>query len=304
MALLAGVLAAVFGDPLFTGQWYFIGDQKERRLHPRLHRVLIFDIGGVSRGFRLDPQPRLRAGGGRLDGAASRRRRGRARLGLPSGSCCRERCCGISSAWILISNAANLAIFTSGRLTEGAPPLIPGGESTPVDVVANALPQALVLTAIVIGFGLFAFTLVLIFRAWTELGTLDHDEMRLAEPREDGKNEAGSSRFPSPSPSPVAVAAFSRARLPYGALDSASWGGAGASAVGDPAHRRRVGRGRSGRANGHLASALRDHAGGGPPVGGDGRRDRRDRPCRRGLRAGGTSTNGWRTLAITRSTTC
>ncbi|ROU03728.1 Na+/H+ antiporter subunit C [Histidinibacterium lentulum] len=88
---------------------------------------------------------------------------------------------------ILISNAANLVIFTSGRLTEGAPPLIPGSESAPLTVVANALPQALVLTAIVIGFGLFAFALVLIFRAWTELKTLEHDEMRLAEPREDGK---------------------------------------------------------------------------------------------------------------------
>jgi energy-converting hydrogenase Eha subunit H len=53
-----------------------------------------------------------------------------------------------------------------------------------VGVVANALPQALVLTAIVIGFGLFAFALVLAFRAYhTTLGTLDTDEMRLAEPR-------------------------------------------------------------------------------------------------------------------------
>jgi multicomponent Na+:H+ antiporter subunit C len=50
-------------------------------------------------------------------------------------------------------------------------------------VVANALPQALVLTAIVIGFGLFAFALVLAFRAYSDLGTLDSDEMRLAEPK-------------------------------------------------------------------------------------------------------------------------
>lgn len=88
---------------------------------------------------------------------------------------------------ILISNAANLVIFTGGRLTEGAPPLIPAGADAPIGIVANALPQALVLTAIVIGFGLFAFALVLIFRAWTELGTLEHDEMRVAEPREDGE---------------------------------------------------------------------------------------------------------------------
>ena len=86
---------------------------------------------------------------------------------------------------VLISNAANLTIFTSGRLTEGAPPLIPPGADAPIGLVANALPQALVLTAIVIGFGLFAFALILVFRAYTTLGTLNSDEMRVAEPRED-----------------------------------------------------------------------------------------------------------------------
>ena len=84
---------------------------------------------------------------------------------------------------VLISNAANLIIFTAGRLTEGAPPLIAEGALAPDGPVANALPQALVLTAIVIGFGLFAFALVLVFRAYTTLGTLDSDEMRSAEPR-------------------------------------------------------------------------------------------------------------------------
>ena len=84
---------------------------------------------------------------------------------------------------VLISNAANLTIFLAGRLTEGAPALISEGSDAPADLVANALPQALVLTAIVIGFGLFAFAIVLVFRAWNALGTLDPDEMRLAEPR-------------------------------------------------------------------------------------------------------------------------
>ncbi|MEM8788213.1 MAG: Na+/H+ antiporter subunit C [Pseudomonadota bacterium] len=87
---------------------------------------------------------------------------------------------------VLISNAANLTIFTAGRLTEGKPPLIEIGAEAPEGVVANALPQALVLTAIVIGFGLFAFALVLMFRAYTTLGTLDSDEMRVAEPRQEG----------------------------------------------------------------------------------------------------------------------
>ncbi|MEL6167683.1 MAG: Na+/H+ antiporter subunit C [Pseudomonadota bacterium] len=83
---------------------------------------------------------------------------------------------------VLISNAANLVIFTAGRLTAGAPPLIPEGSDAPLGLVANSLPQALVLTAIVIGFGLFAFAVVLVFRAWTALGTLNADDMRLAEP--------------------------------------------------------------------------------------------------------------------------
>jgi multicomponent Na+:H+ antiporter subunit C len=85
---------------------------------------------------------------------------------------------------ILISNAANLTIFTAGRLTPGAPALVPEGADFPDGVVANALPQALVLTAIVIGFGLFAFALVLAFRAYQSLGTLKVDDMRIAEPKE------------------------------------------------------------------------------------------------------------------------
>ena len=89
---------------------------------------------------------------------------------------------------ILISNAANLTIFTAGRLTEGKPPLVPEGAMAPVGDVANALPQALVLTAIVIGFGLFAFALVLMFRAYTSLGTLYSDDMRVAEPRKESEH--------------------------------------------------------------------------------------------------------------------
>ena len=85
---------------------------------------------------------------------------------------------------ILISNAANLVIFASGRLTPQSPPLIPEGADAPVELVANALPQALVLTAIVIGFGLFAFALTLVYRTYQNLGTLNSDEMRLAEPLE------------------------------------------------------------------------------------------------------------------------
>ena len=88
---------------------------------------------------------------------------------------------------VLISNAANLVIFAAGGMVRGAPALIPEGEDAPLGLVANALPQALVLTAIVIGFGLFAFALALVFRAYAALGTVDVEEMRLAEPREESR---------------------------------------------------------------------------------------------------------------------
>lgn len=84
----------------------------------------------------------------------------------------------------LLGNAANLVIFAAGRLTYGTPPLIDAGASAPTGLVANALPQALILTAIVIGFGLLAFLLVLVHRAYQSLGTVQADEMRIAEPEQ------------------------------------------------------------------------------------------------------------------------
>jgi multicomponent Na+:H+ antiporter subunit C len=86
---------------------------------------------------------------------------------------------------ILLSNAANLTIFASGRMTAGAPALVPYGAHAPVGAVGNALPQALVLTAIVIGFGLLAFTLALAFEAYRRLRTMNADDMRYAEPKEE-----------------------------------------------------------------------------------------------------------------------
>ncbi len=90
---------------------------------------------------------------------------------------------------VLLSNAANLAIFTAGRLTPSVPPLVPEGATVPPEVVANALPQALVLTAIVISFGLLAFALALLFRGYQELGTLDSDAMRIAEPKPEDEEQ-------------------------------------------------------------------------------------------------------------------
>ena len=75
----------------------------------------------------------------------------------------------------LLSYAVNLFLFFCGRLQRGAPPLVSvAGTPTPV---ADPLPQALVLTAIVIGFGMTAFVLILALRARGELGN-DHVDGR------------------------------------------------------------------------------------------------------------------------------
>ena len=85
----------------------------------------------------------------------------------------------------ILGNAVNMLIFTNGRLTREVPPLIPEYLYTPEIATANPLPQALVLTAIVISFSFFAFLLVLAFRAYQELGTDEVNEMRIAEPDND-----------------------------------------------------------------------------------------------------------------------
>lgn len=77
----------------------------------------------------------------------------------------------------LLGNAANLLIFTVGRLTRGRPPYVAVGGIEPIPPVADPLPQALILTAIVIGFGVQAFALVLIKRVYQTVGTDDLDEM-------------------------------------------------------------------------------------------------------------------------------
>jgi multicomponent Na+:H+ antiporter subunit C len=83
---------------------------------------------------------------------------------------------------VVLGNAVNLLIFAAGRLTSTTPPIVPKGETVPAGYFANPLPQALILTAIVIGFAMFAFLVVLAFRAYQETDADDTDHMRLAEP--------------------------------------------------------------------------------------------------------------------------
>ena len=83
----------------------------------------------------------------------------------------------------MLGNGVNLLIFTAGRLTREVPPIIGIDDMVPQTATANPLPQALILTAIVISFSFFAFLLVLGYRAYQDLGTDDTGDMRLAEPQ-------------------------------------------------------------------------------------------------------------------------
>jgi len=80
----------------------------------------------------------------------------------------------------LFSYAVNLYLFATGRLSNLAPPIVPRVGADPSQFV-DPLPQALVLTAIVIGFGMTAFIVVLSLRSYLTLGT-DHIDGPEADP--------------------------------------------------------------------------------------------------------------------------
>lgn len=87
---------------------------------------------------------------------------------------------------VILSSTINLIIFIGGRLQTITPPFVSANSVAPPQLVANPLPQALILTAIVIGFGLLAFSLVLVRKIWQGFKTLDTDKLRLAEPAPKG----------------------------------------------------------------------------------------------------------------------
>ncbi len=77
----------------------------------------------------------------------------------------------------LLSHAANLLIFIVARPILGRPPLVRKGETLAEAPFADPLPGALILTAIVISFGVIAFTIVLIKRTFEEIGNDDLEAM-------------------------------------------------------------------------------------------------------------------------------
>jgi multicomponent Na+:H+ antiporter subunit C len=80
----------------------------------------------------------------------------------------------------LLSNAANLLVFSAAGVRRGGPPIVDATGAAPA--TPDPLPQALVLTAIVIGFGVLAFAIALIHRVHRETGSDDLDRLEASAP--------------------------------------------------------------------------------------------------------------------------
>jgi multicomponent Na+:H+ antiporter subunit C len=78
----------------------------------------------------------------------------------------------------ILTNATNLLIFTVAGLVRARPPIVAPDAEQLTPPFADPVPQAFILTAIVIGFGVLAFALVLAYRAFQVVGSDDLDDMR------------------------------------------------------------------------------------------------------------------------------
>lgn len=81
----------------------------------------------------------------------------------------------------LLSYAVNVFLFSTGRLAINAPPILNNYKDVPY---TDPLPQALVLTAIVISFGMTAVLVMFSLGAYLEAGN-DSIDMKDAEPEDD-----------------------------------------------------------------------------------------------------------------------
>jgi multicomponent Na+:H+ antiporter subunit C len=73
-----------------------------------------------------------------------------------------------------VTHGVHLLLLTMSKLKTGAPPLL--GEKA--EAYVDPLPQALILTSIVISFGVTSFLLVLAYKAYRKLGTDDMEKLR------------------------------------------------------------------------------------------------------------------------------
>lgn len=82
---------------------------------------------------------------------------------------------------LILGNATNMLIFLLGNITKGKPPIIGASLKNFSDIYADPLPQALILTAIVISFGLTSFAIVLLKRVYALVGSDDLDDLNTPE---------------------------------------------------------------------------------------------------------------------------
>lgn len=82
---------------------------------------------------------------------------------------------------LLLGNGANILIFLIGGITKGKAPIIKPENSKFLEVYADPVPQALILTAIVISFALTAFAIVLLKRVYSTTGSDDLDSLNVQD---------------------------------------------------------------------------------------------------------------------------
>jgi multicomponent Na+:H+ antiporter subunit C len=78
---------------------------------------------------------------------------------------------------ILLGNGANMLIFLLGTITKGKPPVIADAANALTGIYADPVPQSLILTAIVISFGLQSFAIALIKRVYAVTNSDDLDDL-------------------------------------------------------------------------------------------------------------------------------
>lgn len=100
----------------------------------------------------------------------------------------------------LVGHAGNLLVFATSRVVRARPPIVEEGSQGLTQPHADPLPQALILTAIVIGFSVLAFMMVLASRVYKALGTDDTDTYMSTElglgMASKGASESGSKAAP------------------------------------------------------------------------------------------------------------
>ncbi len=88
---------------------------------------------------------------------------------------------GVCMGMFLLGHGANLAIIASSRSPVGKVPPVLSDTVSHLSQYVDPLPQALILTAIVIGFAVQAFLLTLLVITWRRNRTLELDELAVLE---------------------------------------------------------------------------------------------------------------------------